>query len=157
MGHAMNFKIEIDKDRTYKLNLGEDLKIDEAQIDEHLTKHPDLAGWYATIAAQAKAKVERIEFELDEFEYRLDLDIREEASKDSDIKLTEPRIKALVKTDSKRLAIVNRLLEAKEQMEIAVAARDAFNHRKDCLISLGLNMRARYDSEMNINKKRQKE
>jgi len=144
-------------DKTYTINF-EEFLIDEANLDDLLCRQPEDHGRYCRIAALAKAKVERLEYGLEELEANLDTAIRDAKNKakgkEGEEKLTEGRIKQLIISNPTRLAKINELLEAKEQHEIAMAAREASAQKKDCLISIGANRRAQYDSELSIKSKK---
>lgn len=148
------YRVEIDEKKKFTIDF-DDLPIDETQLDKLLCDQPGTHGRYGRITALAKAKVERVDSALEELEAQLYLKIRKK--KDSgEEKLTEPMIKAMIVTDSTRLALVNKLMEAKEQFEVALAAKEASAHKKDCLISIGANRRAEYDSELRIKERKQK-
>lgn len=151
---TMNFEVKISKEREYKFDLEAELEINEENLDEELSSQPQKFAWFATMAAMARAKVERLEYDLEEFELQLDLKIRREADKDE--KLTEALIKAKVRTDAGRNEKVERLCRAKEQAEIAQAAKDAFSQRKDCLISIGANRRAQFETSLAIRESKKK-
>ena len=124
-------KIEIDEKRKFTLDF-DDLKIDEANLDQLLCDQPGSYGRYARIAGMAKAKVERIEYQLEELEANLDSAIRDaKKKKEPEEKMTEGRIKQMIISNTTRLAMVNQLMDAKEQYEIAAAARDASAQKKD--------------------------
>lgn len=148
----MKLKVEIDEDRVYVLDLREDLKINEADLDDHLSKQPELFAKYGWIQAQARAKLERAEGALEEHEYKLDLELRKKKDEE---KLTENQIKAMVKTDEHRLKLAKKVMRAREQAEIVGAAKEAFAQRKDCLISFAANRRAEYETGLSIKKRRQ--
>jgi len=147
----MNFVVKIDKDRIYKFDLEEELKIERDDLDSQLGEQPSKFAWFASMCAMAHAKAEKAEYRLKQYEAEIDLKIRESKG---DAKLTEAAIKAKVMNDSERLALVNRLIAAKEQYEIVQAARDAFDQRKDCLISIGANRRAEHDVECFLKEKK---
>jgi hypothetical protein len=156
----MKFQVIIDDKRKYTLKLGEDLAINEEDLDQLLCDQPSRYVRYATIAGMARSKVERLEYKLEELEANLDLAIREKKEKqkvtkeEGGEKLTEGKIKSIIITNSTRLALVNELMEAKEQYEISNAAKDASGQKKDCLISIGANRRAQYDSELSLKSKK---
>lgn len=151
-------KIEIDDKRKYVLDLSEDLAIDEENLDQLLCDQPSKFVKYARIAGMAKSKVERLDYKLEELEANLGLKIREENPKkkagakpeEGGPKITEGTINAMIKTDATRIALVNELMDAKEQYEIVNAAKEASSQMKDCLISIGANRRAQYDPELSI-------
>lgn len=141
-------------DEEVKVNLEERLAIDQEDLNSELSNQPSEFARFAVLAARAKSRRERIDYELEEYENKLDISIREGATKEDG--LTEGKIKALVRIDSKRLAVVNTLIEAKEIEEIAIAAKEAFSQRKDCLISLGANRRAEMDTDLYLKERKKK-
>jgi hypothetical protein len=143
-------------DKTYTINF-EDFLIDEADLDGLLCRQPEDHGRYGRIMALAKSKVERLEYALEELEANLDTAIRDKRNamkgKEGEEKLTEGRIKQLIISNPTRLAKINEILEAKEQFEISYAALQASAQKKDCLISIGANRRAQYDTDLSIREK----
>jgi hypothetical protein len=113
-------KILIDEARKFTIDF-ESFMIDEADLDNLLCRQPEDHGRYCRIAALAKAKVERLEYSLEELEANLDTAIRDAKSKskgkEGEEKMTEGRIKQLIISNPTRLAKINELLEAKEQHE----------------------------------------
>ena len=148
----VRFEVKDSKGKSYAFEIGDRLAIREESINDNLANQPAWFARYGVLAAMAKAHREQLEYKLEEFEYNLDLKIREGADKDD--KLTEGKIKALVRTDSKRMALVNEIVEAKEQEEIVAASRDAFSHQKDLLISLSAHLMAERETDLSIKKKR---
>lgn len=150
----LKYKIVLGDGREYEIDLKKELEIEETSLNTILSKQPGQFAWIGVLHSLSAARVERLKNKLEYHEYSLDLKIRNQSDKGGKGgKLTENKIKAMIKTDSKRMSLVKRLISAKEQTEWLQAARDAFGHRKDCLISLGANRRAEGDVKTSIKDK----
>lgn len=152
MSNDMVFKIKLEKGEK-EFDLSKELKINENKLDVHLMRQPSKFARYATLTALAWARAKRAKYALEEYENKLDLDIRKKAD-EKEGKLTENQIKALVKTDSERMSLVNALIEAEEQAEIVQAAKQAFEERKDCLLSLAYSRRSKYEDELSVKERK---
>lgn len=167
------FKIEV---RTKKskdvLNLAEDLRIDEYNLNEAFCNQPSLYAYWATVASQARALADRAKLEVDKHEdYMrktlvgiLDVEVRRELEMNGE-KVTESKVTNEIYCHEDYLAAQTQLYELKEKYldanETAVTleiARDAMNQRKDALISLGAQMRNDASNlELTIKKQQAKE
>jgi len=155
MDMKLKFDVVIDKEREFKFDLEDELAINPNNLDREMREQPTVFDKFATLAAMTKAKADRAEYRLEECEAELFLKFKALKEKES---FTESQIKSKITIDSKRLALVNRLVAAQEQHGIVVAAKEAFAQRKDCLISLGATRRAEFEGTGEISiKKRRKE
>ena len=152
MKQDMVFNIKLEKGEK-EFDLAKELKINENKLNVHLTRQPSKFARFATLSALAWARAKRAKYALEEYENKLDLDIRKKAD-EKEGKLTENQIKALIKTDSNRMALVNALIEAEEQADIVQAAKQAFEERKDCLLSLAYSRRAQFEEELTIKERK---
>lgn len=147
----LQVEIVIDANRKYPLDLGDMLRFDEAQIDEHLTKQPSLYAWIATLQALASAKRKRLELDLEIAEEQFGQDLRDAAAK-SGVKLTENGIKEQKITNKRLLDYRKQLIETEQQEDICKGAAEAFRQRKDCLVTFAANLRAQSAPDPSISK-----
>lgn len=152
MDWPIKFKIELEKG-VREFDLEKELEIKEEKLNVHLKKQPAKYARIATLLAHANAKAKRAKYKLEEYEQQLDLQIRKKAE-EKEGKLTENQIKALIKTDSERMALVNAFIQAEEQSEVVQAAVDAFKERHDCLLALGYSRRMKYEEDLSIKERK---
>lgn len=145
----MDLKFTVKLDKTHTLDLDKDLGIDRTGINDVLGEQPALFAWYATLHELAKNKSNRLKSEMEVFRAVLDLTIRKRGG---DIKLTEASISALIVSDPDYIEKDNIYTEAKKDEGMLMVAKQAFEQRKDMLVSIASNMRSEIDSELKINK-----
>lgn len=136
-------------------DLGKDLAIDSANINESFCSQPALYAWWATVAAQAKALADKKKMEVDrQDEYikktlvgELDAEIRQELEMNGE-KVTEGKVTNAIYVHPKYkeeltelYALKEELLELQGQVTTLEIAKEAMNQKKDMLISLGAQLR----------------
>ena len=126
---------------------GRDLQIDPTNINDQLSKQPALYAWFATVHEMARTKREQVENELELLYSTL---YREIKNQTAGMKVTEKETEAIIETNPKYTGTKNRLLDLHDQERIAAVVRDAYSHRKDCLITLASNLRAQWDTDLSI-------
>lgn len=126
---------------------GRDLQIDPTNINDNLSKQPALYAWFATVHEMARTKREQTENELELLYSTL---YREVKNNTAGMKVTEKETDSIIETNPKYVGMKKTLLGMHEQERIAAVARDAYSHRKDCLITLASNLRAQWDTELSI-------
>ena len=137
------------------MDLAEDLKIDPMNINENFCSQPALYAYWATIAAQAKALVDKKKAELDRADDylkktlvgELDAEVRQQMEVDGE-KITEGKVTnaiykhtRYVEQQEKIYALRDELLNLQQQWTVLDIAKESMNQRKDMLISLGANLR----------------
>lgn len=137
------------------VDLGADLKINSTDINQDFCEQPAKFAWWATVAVQAQALVDRKKMEVDkQDDYirktlvgELDTEVRQEmemnGEKATEIKVTNhiyihERYKAEV---AKLYDLKDELLELQQKSTLLNVAKDAMVQRKDALISLGAQLR----------------
>lgn len=119
--------------------LNEDRKIDPEQLDVEATRQADLFFEWAEQFIEARTKMERLEFELDVLESRLQLDCREHPESYGTKSTTETAIKSAVKCSPKYVKAHQDFLDARREagmLEKAVAAMDMKKRMLEELIKL---------------------
>lgn len=139
-----------------QLNLGEDLRIDPMNLSTDFCEQPAKFAYWATVAAQARALVDRARLKVDQMEENikkslmgeLDAEVRQTMELDG-VKITEAKVQSNIYTHPKYIAAMEELqvaraelVELQEQSTMMDVAKDAMNQRKDMLISLGAQIRA---------------
>ncbi len=115
-------------------------KINEDDINGDFIRLPgDLAYWNQKAALAHKAML-KAKTNVEFIESKLYLKIRQEA----ETKLTEAHLNAMVITDPSYQEAKNILDEAESTKAELAGVVDAIRSKRDCLISLGANMRAEF-------------
>lgn len=137
------------------VDLAEDLAIDTMDINKAFCEQPAKYAWWATVAAQAKALVERKKSEVEKLDDylkktlvgELDSEVRMTLEMNGE-KVTETKVTNGIfahpkyKSSQKELyALKDELLELQQRYAVLDIAKDAMNQRKDMLISLGAQLR----------------
>lgn len=152
----------------YKQDLAEDLKINVDDINESYIDQPSKFAWWAVLAAQARARADKLKSSVDKQDEHirktlmgeLDAKVREELELDGE-KVTEGKVTngiykhpRYVEEMAKLHALRDEFVEANEDASILGAAKDAMNQRKEMLISLGAQLRTDMSNvELDMKKK----
>lgn len=145
--------VTLENGKQKSFDLEKELRIKEDKLDSHLMHQPAKYARFAVLAAHAWAVAKRAKAALEEYEHQLDIEIRKKVEAKGG-KLTESQIKALIKTDSKRMALVNALIETEEQAEVVQASTKAFEERHECLLALGYRRRMKFEEELSIKERK---
>lgn len=137
------------------VDLGADLKINSADINQDFCEQPAKFAWWATVAVQAQALVDRKKMEVDrQDDYirktlvgELDAEVRQEMEMNGE-KATETKVTNRIYIHECYKAEVAKLYDLKEELlelqqksALLNVAKDAMVQRKDALISLGAQLR----------------
>jgi len=106
-------------------------KISEANILEELAEHSARYAWFAVLFAKAKAREERLKFELKVLEAELDREYRENGKG----KVTEKFLEKAIVADERYKEKMKEYLQAKEEAGVLQAVVEALEHKKDMLVS----------------------
>lgn len=148
--------LNVTLDKSYTLNLDDDLNIDRAGINDALANQPALFAWYATLYEMARNNSAVLNSQIDAYQAELDQYYRMEATKEG-IKITEGSIKAKIDSNENMCKLIDDYNNSKRQEGMLYAAKAAFEQRKDMLISIASNMRQEWDTELKINKDKVRE
>lgn len=151
-------KLTVKLDKTHKFDLNVDLDVNKTEINEELSGQPASFAWYATLHELAKSKVQTLKYQLELLESQLDQDFRKNwDAKVGNIKMTEASLQAVIKATPDYQELMETYLEAQKNQGILGVAKQAFEQRKDMLISISANMRGESDTELKVNKEKIKE
>lgn len=147
---STQIKVDLEIDGVaFQRQLGDDVPISGTAIDEEFMEHSDRFAWWATVTELARDKVARTKYQLDRIYALVDHKVRFELN-DKKAKVTEKIVENIVITSKEYQECMLELLEAKKQLGLAMAGKEALIQRKDMLISLGANMRAEGSSNLSI-------
>jgi hypothetical protein len=140
-----NQKQELDPDS--------ELSISEETINDDLKNQPSLFAFYAVMQENMEADVAEKKLHLDALEAMLDEMYRTEAAK-SGTKITETLLANKIHINQEYIDAASLLNKAKHEANVLRAIKEAFQHRKDMLITLASNMRAQFDPAICMNKEK---
>lgn len=150
----MNLKIQVIlSGKKYDLDLERDLEINSTKINSELAEQPSKYAWYGVLSEFARATSTELKQKLDTLWSELYLAVRKQAVEEG-LKLTEETVSSMVRTDKRYQELEQQYLEAKKQEQLLLVARQAFEHRKDMLISLASNLRAEADLDLKVLKEK---
>jgi hypothetical protein len=129
---------------TYSVNYREELRCSEETINENLKDQPSFFAYYAVLAELADEALAETKLALEVTESVLDAKVREELTR-AGTKATETMIRGKIVLDESYLAAVSQVNTLKKNVGVLKAIKEAFNHRKDMLVTLGANMRSQRD------------
>lgn len=110
--------------------INEATKIRETEILSELAEHSARYAWFAVLYEKAKAKEDRLKFELKVLEAELDREYR-----DSNGKTTERYLEKAVMSDIRYKEKMKEYLQAREEAGVLEAVVEALRHKKDMLVS----------------------
>lgn len=143
-------------DEQYDLNVEEELKINRTNLSESYIDQPAKFAWYAVLAAKASAQAYALKNAIDQKDDyirkqltgKLDAEVRKQLELDGE-KVTEGKVTNAINCHEEYLqeveelnALRDKYVLIKEDADILMGIKEAFDQRKDMLISLGAQMRA---------------
>ena len=135
-----NLPIEIDG-VSYPNDIADHLRIDRTDLEEEFTTQPERYAYYASMEAIAKDKRARLKHGLELLYAQLDSEKRKEAQvlqvQNPKFKYTEKMCENEVKGDKRYQDMLREHLEAERLSNLLGAWRNAMDHRREVLISLG--------------------
>jgi len=127
-----------------KRNLRDDLKIDEAHINDYLIRAPGITAYYHRLYETQKTKVQKEEVSLTRLKAEIDKRERVKARADNR-KITSSEIDAIVALDKNYQILEDQSLESQETLNILKGAVEAIRELRSTLISLSANLRSSGD------------
>lgn len=135
-------------------NIEKEVGIDQLALDTEMQKQSGYMYYYSSMLASRTAIREGYKVYVDFLEAVLDEEIRNELAllsrTDSTVKITEPYVKAAITRNSELVDAELELVRLKRDEALLDSIVKSFEHKKDMLVSLAANMRARMQSEINI-------
>jgi hypothetical protein len=138
--------------QTYRGNYLNDLDIKEQDINDELKKQPVRYVFWARMTAFAKVVYAKWKRELDKYSGQTYSFIRREMEARGE-KFSERLLDSKVLLDVKYQELSDKVLRARLQLDHLTSIKDAFQQRKDLLMSLGANLRDEWDTNLAIHEK----
>ena len=131
-------------DVVYDCDLEKDLGISRETLSDDCVRQSSFFAWYSVLAENAKAERDRAKERIGVVKAEVDQEIR--AKKEAEgKKTTENMLSQLIELDERYRQAVDAHLDASRIYGILSVAPQAFEHRRDMLITLGANMRKEHD------------
>ena len=140
MGQYPN-KVNVTHDgASYEIDISAETAIDPQNLEEAFTTHPGAYAWFATVHAAALYVMDKAKLQLDVVKSEVSAEFRGQLN-DKGKPYSETAITSMLDSEHRVVEASRALIEAKRQESILRAVREAFAHRRDCLIQLGANER----------------
>lgn len=123
------------------LNINEDLKVDEDNLNESLIEQSSKYAWYGAIYSQVKQQYEDLKAQLGDVEASVDRRIREDADFEGKKKPAETAMVRYVHGDKEYIKFIEKINEARRKVDLINYVLTAFEQRISVLITLGANIR----------------
>lgn len=130
--------------------LQKDLSYSDADLTSAMMRQPSLIAHYGNLHADASRQTEVVKMLLENTEAAVYRKIREDMTAAGD-KFTEAVLEKAVTRHPSVVKIRKGLIEARKIEQIAKNAVEAFRHRRDMLIQIGLMQREELKGEVRIN------
>lgn len=129
----------------YRNTLGEDLRVDRTNLEAEFAQQPIKFAYYSTLYELARDKEDRVKRELETLYANIDAEKRAEAqqvlAQNPKFKYTEKMYENEVRTDERYDQKYNEYLQARKLTGLLKTAKEAFNQKKEMLISIGADAR----------------
>lgn len=139
-------------ERRRKFNLVDELRItvdNPVELSEQMAQQPSKYAWVAVLYALASDHYERLKRRHKVLSAQLDKHHRKHRD-DKALKITEAIITADIEADGQYIKSGDDLQNAKLNRDLLDAAVEAFEQRKDMMISIGSNLRQEREGELRI-------
>lgn len=138
--------------KVFILSPAQDLAIHPSTLGENLQEQASRYAFYASVRDMATAKVDALALKLKQKEAELDQEYRADGELPNGGKITEAGILSAIRAAADYQSIQEDLAEAKHDLDTLNSVVRAFEHRKDCLISMATraNNTTYNDSDVNI-------
>jgi hypothetical protein len=151
---GIKVEIEINKEN-YESELYDNLTIDDTDLDKEFRQQPRLFAWWAAVETLIKDLYETRKMQLKRLYAVLDSRVREDG-KATKTKLTEKMVENTVITKPEYQKAENELSKIRKQFGLAHVGKEAFEQRKEMLISLGANRRSEVSANPVVKKEKNK-
>lgn len=136
----MIISVEIDG-QLVRRNLTDDLKTDEAHINDYLKRAPGLTAYWNTLYEKQRSIAQRAKVSMERKRAQADARIRRDASMDNR-KVTDKQVESMVTCDSEFTQAEDNYLTQHETELTLKGAVEAIKELRSTLISLSANMRS---------------
>ena len=134
------------------LEYQKELLISEDTINEDLKDQPSYFAWYAVLHEKVIEEASKLKMALELLEAGLADEIRKAAALAGEKKPTEKYISEQILLNLAYQEAQLNLISTQKNLGVLKSVKEAFNHRKDMLITLASNMRAQWDANIYIKK-----
>jgi hypothetical protein len=126
-----------------------DCNIDLSDLDNAVRQQASLYVHYADLARQARRQHERMKVTAEVMESKL-YHIHRTALLQEGVKPTKDQVDAAVRMDPRWYAAMQKVIDAKAIMDLAVDAREALSQRKDMLVQITVDRRREMEGQMRV-------
>lgn len=133
-----------------------DLSFSTNDLSEAMMQQATLFAHYGVLASKAAKQVDSVKMVLETAEARIYRIHRDDAAT-SGAKVTEAQLEKMVSADPKIIEIKKALNEAKQVEANAKIATEAFRHRRDMLVQMGLLSREELKGQLSIAAKNERD
>lgn len=140
------------KDFVDAKQLKQDLAFSNNDLTTAMMQQASLFSHYGVLAAQASRQVDVVKLLLENTEAAVYKVLRDKAASDGE-KVTEVQLEKMVSRHDRVIAMKKSLNEAKRVEGITKTAVEAFRHRRDMLVQMGLISREEMKGELSIRAK----
>ena len=129
--------------------LQDDLSMDKLNLSHEFEIHSERYSFYATAYELCLDRERRLKAGLARAYAVLDVQARAQL-KANGIKIVEKKVENVVITSQQYVILQDDYFESQRMTGLLKAARDSMIHKKECMISLGANMRAELASDPSL-------
>lgn len=140
------------KDFVDPAQLKKDLAFSNNDLTSAMMQQASLFSHYGVLAAQAARQVDVVKLLLENTEAAVYKLLRDQAASAGD-KVTEAQLEKMIARHDRVIAMKKSLNEAKRVENITKTAVEAFRHRRDMLVQMGLISREEMKGELSIRAK----
>jgi hypothetical protein len=140
------------KDFVDPVQLKEDLTFSNNDLTSAMMQQASMFSHYGVLAAQASRQVDVVKLLLENTEAAVYKLLRDHAAANAE-KVTEVQLEKMVSRHDRVISMKKSLNEAKRVENITKTAVEAFRHRRDMLVQMGLISREEMKGELSIRAK----
>lgn len=126
---------------SYPNTISRDIRIDRSNLNAEFLRQPEVYAYYASMEAIAKGRAAHLKWQRDIVYAQVDAQVRNQArvemAQDKSIKYTEKMYESQVKTHPDYQAVMIELIEMEKLAGILGGFRNALEHKRTSLMSLG--------------------
>ena len=135
------------KDKDLAQEIADDVSFTEADLNDNMIRQPSLVAHYGRLLAENQYKMDLSKQKMEIAESRAAHLMREEANEDGK-KITEALINSTLPTITSVVEARISYNKAKRDYEAMKHALEAFRHKKDMMIQIGVNRRTEMDNKI---------
>lgn len=124
----------------------QDVQLDRLNLNEEFETHSQQYGFYSTAYEICLDRERRLKAKLAQAYAHLDVQARANM-KANGIRVSEKKVENMVITSEDYVALQEEYFDAQKTTGLVKAAKEAMIHKKECMISLGANLRQEMSSD----------